>query len=171
MANDMREKAKEVGKQVQEKAGQVGEQVRAQGTELANQAQGKVKSTLETQKQKGVGELSGLAEAVRQTSQNLREQHKESVAQYAERAAGQMDRMVQYFDSRDVGELLNEAEMFARRHPEAFLGGAFMLGLAAGRFLKSSRDRRMDESLSDGRQESLRRQETRATATPAAPTM
>lgn len=171
MANDMREKAKEIGKQVQEKASEVGEQVRAQGSELANQAQGKVKSTLETQKQKGVGELSGLAEAVRQTSQNLREQHKESVAHYAERAAEQMDRMVQYFDSRDVGELLNETEMFARRHPEAFLGGAFMLGLVAGRFLKSSRDRRIDESSSYGRQESYWREEPTATRTPAAPTM
>lgn len=171
MAHDMRENAKEIGKQVQEKASEVGEQIRAQGTELANQAQGKVKSTLETQKQKGVGELSGLAEAVRQTSQNLREQHKESAAQYAERAAEQMDRMVQYFDSRDVGELLNETEMFARRHPEAFLGGAFMLGLVAGRFLKSSRDRRIGESSSYERQESFRREEPMAIARPAAPTM
>lgn len=165
MPNDMREKAKEI------KASEVGEQVRAQSSELANQAQGKVKSTLESQKQKGVGELSGLAEAVRQTSHTLREQQKESVAQYAERAAEQMDRMAQYFESRDVGELLNEAEMFARRHPEAFLGGAFMMGLVAGRFLKSSRNRRMSDSSSYGRQGSFRREEPVATATPAAPTM
>lgn len=171
MANDMREKAKELGKQVQEKASEVGEQVRAQSSQLANQAQGKVKRTLESQKQKGVGELSGLAEAVRQTSHTLREQQKESVAQYAERAAEQMDRMAQYFESRDVGELLNEAEMFARRHPEAFLGGAFMMGLVAGRFLKSSRNRRMSDSSSYGRQGSFRREEPVATATPAAPTM
>lgn len=161
----MREKAKEI------KASEVGEQVRAQSSELANQAQGKVKRTLESQKQKGVGELSGLAEAVRQTSHTLREQQKESVAQYAERAAEQMDRMAQYFESRDVGELLNEAEMFARRHPEAFLGGAFMMGLVAGRFLKSSRNRRMSDSSSYGRQGSFRREEPVATATPAAPTM
>ncbi len=171
MANDMREKAKEVGKHVQEKATQVGEQIRTQGTELANQAQGKVKSTLETQKQKRVGELSGLAEAVRQTSRSLREQEKEGIAQYTERAAEHMDRLVQYFDSRDVGELLNEAEIFARRHPEAFLGGAFMLGLFAGRFLKSSSDRRIDESSFYGRQESFRREEPRVPATPATPTM
>ncbi|MCB0275551.1 MAG: hypothetical protein KDI06_12100, partial [Calditrichaeota bacterium] len=102
MANDIREKAKEIGKQVQKKANEVGERVRTQSTELANQAQDKVKSTLESRKQKGVGELSGLAEAVRQTSHTLRKQQKESVAQYVERAAEQMDRMAQYFDSRDV---------------------------------------------------------------------
>lgn len=171
MANDMKEKAKEVGKQVQEKAGHFGEQVREQTSLLANQAQGKVKSTLESQKQKGVGELSGLAEAVRQTGHTLREQQKEGVAHYAERAAEHMDRMAQYFESRDVGELLNEAEMFARRHPEAFLGGAFMMGLVAGRFLKSSRDRRIGGSSSYGRQESFRREETMATTRSAAPPM
>ena len=144
--SDMKEKAKEVGKQVQEKAGQIGEQVRDQTSEFAGQAQKKMKTTLNEQKEKRMGELTGLAEAVRQTGQHLRNQEKDGIAQYAERAAEQIDRVVQYVDSRDVSELLTEVEMFARRHPEAFLGGAFMLGLVAGRFLKSSRERRKSES-------------------------
>jgi hypothetical protein len=148
-ASDMKEKAKEGGKQVQEKAGQMGEQIKDQTSQLAGQAQNKVKKTLEEQKGKGIGELSGLAEAVRQTGQTLRDQEKDGIAHYAERAADQIERVVQYVDSRDVTELLNEAEMFARRHPEAFLGGAFMMGLVAGRFLKSSRDHRMTNSRSD----------------------
>jgi hypothetical protein len=148
-ASDMKEKAKEVGKQVQEKAGQMGEQIKDQTSQLAGQAQNKVKKTLEEQKGKGIGELSGLAEAVRQTGQTLRDQEKDGIAHYAERAADQIERVVQYVDSRDVTELLNEAEMFARRHPEAFLGGAFMMGLVAGRFLKSSRDHRMTNSRAD----------------------
>lgn len=148
-ASDMQEKAKEVGKQVQEKAGQMGEQIKDQTTQLAGQAQTKVKKTLEEQKGKGIGELSGLAEAVRQTGQTLRDQDKDGIAHYAERAAEQIDRVVQFVDSRDVSELLNETEMFARRHPEAFLGGAFMLGLVAGRFLKSSRDHRVTDSAAD----------------------
>lgn len=147
--SDMQEKAKEVGKQVQEKAGQMGKQIKDQTSQLAGQAQTKVKKNLEEQKGKGIGELSGLAEAVRQTGQTLRDQEQDGIAHYAERAADQIDRVVQYVDSRDVSELLNEAEMFARRHPEAFLGGAFMLGLVAGRFLKSSRDHRMTDSRSD----------------------
>jgi ElaB/YqjD/DUF883 family membrane-anchored ribosome-binding protein len=170
MASDMKEKVQEVGKQVQEKAGQAGEQIREKATHVAKQAQGQVKSTLESQKQKGVGELSGLAEAVRHTSQNLREQHKDGIAQYAERAAEQMDRVVEFFDSRDVSDLLNEAEMFARRHPEAFIGGAFMLGLVAGRFLKSSGEARMDSS-SYGRQGSMYREESMGTSSPSTSNM
>lgn len=155
--SDMKEKAKEAGKQVQEKAGQmgeqfrekagqIGEQVRDQTSQLAGQAQRTMKTTLDEQKGKRLGELTGLAEAVRETGQHLREQHNDSIATYAERAADQIERVVQYVDSRDVSELLSEAEMFARRHPEAFLGGAFMLGLVAGRFLKSSRTHRTSET-------------------------
>jgi ElaB/YqjD/DUF883 family membrane-anchored ribosome-binding protein len=144
--SDMKEKAKEVGKQVQEKGGQLGEQVREHTSQIAGQAQEKMKTTLEEQKGKRLGELSGLADAVRQTGRNLRNQQKAGIAQYAERAADQIDQVVQYAESRDVGELLNDAERFARRHPEAFLGGAFILGLVAGRFLKSSQDRRASEA-------------------------
>ena len=144
--NDMKEKTKEVSRQVEEKAGQMGEQVREQTSKLVDQAQEKMKTTLEGQKEKRLGELSGIADAVRQTGQTLRDQQKEGIAEYAERAAEQIERLVQYFDSRDVNKLLDEATMFARRHPEAFLGGAFMVGLVAGRFLKSSRNRRISES-------------------------
>jgi ElaB/YqjD/DUF883 family membrane-anchored ribosome-binding protein len=142
---DMREKAKEIGKQTKDKAGQVADQAREQASALAGQAQEKVRQTLDEQKERGVGELSSLAQAVRQTSQQLRNQDKPGMAQYVDRAAEQMDRMIDYVDSRNVSELLEEAELFARRHPEGFLGGAFVLGLVAGRFIKSSKERRMNE--------------------------
>lgn len=142
-ASELNEKGKDLKNQMQEKAGQVGEQIKEQTSHLTAQVLTKAKSTLEEQKEKGTGELSGLSHAVRQTSQHLRNQQREGIAHYAERAADQIDRVVQYVDSRDVTELLNETERFARRHPEVFLGGAFMLGLVAGRFLKSSREGQM----------------------------
>lgn len=145
---DLKEKAREMGKQTQEKAGQMAGQAREQATVLAGQAQEKMKRTLDEQKERGVGELSSLAQAVRQTGQQLREQRKETIANYVDRTAEQMDKIIHYVDSRDVGELMTEAETFARRHPEAFLGGAFVLGIIAGRFIKSSRNRRMAEPLS-----------------------
>lgn len=39
---------------------------------------------------------------------------------------------------RDANELIGEAENLARSRPAVFLGGAFVLGVAAARFLKSS---------------------------------
>jgi len=161
---DLKEKAKEFGKQTQEKAGQAADQAREQATALAGQAQEKVKQTLNEQKSKGVGELSSLTQAVRQTSRQLREQKHEGMAQYIDRTAEQMDKVIHYIDSRNVSELMEEAETFARRHPEAFLGGAFALGIVAGRFIKSSKPPRETGPVS-------RWEEPVATAAPARPSV
>ena len=133
----IKEKAKEVGKLVQEKAEEIGDQVREQTSYFTGQAHEKMKSSLEEQKGKRVKDLSGVAEAVRQTSHHLREHQHDGIAEYAERAAEQVERIVDYVEARDIGELVIEAERFARRYPEVFWGGAFILGLIAGRFLKS----------------------------------
>jgi hypothetical protein len=147
-ADDMKNNVKEIGKQTQEKVGQVAEQAREQATEFFGYAQEKVVGSLNEQKERGVDELSSLVQAVRQTGQQLRNQQNEGMAHYIDQAAEKMDRMVHYVDSRNVSELIEEAESFSRRHPEAFLGGAFLLGIMAGRFMKSSRAPRMSDPLS-----------------------
>jgi hypothetical protein len=50
-----------------------------------------------------------------------------------------VERVANYLRERDFHQLVNDAEDFARRSPAVFLGSAFVLGLAASRFLKSSR--------------------------------
>ncbi|SDY71023.1 hypothetical protein [Citreimonas salinaria] len=42
------------------------------------------------------------------------------------------------FSRKDLGELVSDANHFARRNPIAFLGGAALLGFAAARFAKAS---------------------------------
>jgi hypothetical protein len=65
------------------------------------------------------------------------------VAQYAAEighaASGQMERAATYLQGRDMHQLVKDAEEFARRSPGIFLGTTFLLGLAASRFLRSSR--------------------------------
>jgi hypothetical protein len=60
------------------------------------------------------------------------------VGQYAERAAGQTDRLSEYLHDKEASQLIGDVEDFARSRPSVFLGGAFVLGIAAARFLKSS---------------------------------
>lgn len=45
------------------------------------------------------------------------------------------------FNRKDLGELVSDANHFARRNPLAFLGGAALLGFAAARFAKASSHR------------------------------
>ena len=57
---------------------------------------------------------------------------------YVDQAADQVERLSEYVRERDVVQIAGDVEKFARREPALFLGGAFVLGLCAARFLKSS---------------------------------
>ena len=49
--------------------------------------------------------------------------------------------------NRDVGELVNEVQRFARRQPALFVGSAFAIGVIGARFLKSSSDNQRHRAL------------------------
>ncbi|HEY6556163.1 MAG TPA: hypothetical protein VI072_02780, partial [Polyangiaceae bacterium] len=53
-----------------------------------------------------------------------------------------------YVSETDPRDVLQDVQDFARQRPAWFFGGAFLLGLAAGRFLKASGDRALE--LDDG---------------------
>jgi hypothetical protein len=93
---------------------------------------------LSSQKDRATTGLGTVASAVRQTTEHLRAEQHDTVAQYVERAADQIDRFSQRLKEKDVSELLNDAQQLARRQPALFVGGAFALGLIGARFLKSS---------------------------------
>lgn len=121
--------------------------------DLFSQAQEKIKRKVEEQKTRGIKELSGMVEAIRHAGHHLRGRQKDAIAHYTDRAADNIDRAIQYVELRDVSDLLKEAQSLARRHPEAFWGGAFLLGLVAARFLKSSNEPERRESVSARKKE------------------
>jgi hypothetical protein len=83
-------------------------------------------------------------QAVRHSSERLRENQQETVAEYVEKAAAQLERFSENLREKDVSELLQDAQRLARRQPALFIGGSFAVGLLAARFLKSSRERTGD---------------------------
>jgi hypothetical protein len=103
---------------------------------------GKVKeqatAQLSSQKDRATDGLGSVAQAVRQTTQHLRDNQNDTVARYAEQAAEQIERFSERLRNKDVGELMNDAQQLARRQPALFVGGAFAIGLLGARFLKSS---------------------------------
>jgi len=111
--------------------------------EAAGQAAKGVKEHAATaiadQKKQAVGSLGSVAEALRQTSETLREREPGMVPDYVEKAADQVDRLSDYLRSSSAQDMVRGVEGFARREPALFLGGAFTLGLLAGRLMKSSR--------------------------------
>jgi len=85
-----------------------------------------------------------LGSALRSSSESLKDKD-QLVARYTERASDGFERAAKYVSSADLRDIVRDAEEFARRRPAVFFGGAFLIGLAAGRFLKSSaRERESD---------------------------
>jgi len=98
-------------------------------------------SQLSSQKTKATDGIGTVAQAVRQTTQHLREHQHETIARYVDEAANQLERVSNQLRDKDVGELMQDAQRFARRQPAVFIGSAFAIGLLGARFLKISRDR------------------------------
>jgi ElaB/YqjD/DUF883 family membrane-anchored ribosome-binding protein len=105
-------------------------------------------SQLGTQKNKATDSIGTVAQAVKQASQQLRTQQHDTIANYIDQAASQLEQFSARLREKDVGELVRDAQQFARRNPAVFIGSAFAIGLLGARFLKSSRDRQYG---SDGR--------------------
>jgi len=124
--------------QVKETVGQVADQAQQAAGQVVDQARQQVSSRLADQKDRAAEGLTGVAHALRQTSQQLRQQDQQAVTGYIESAASQVERISNYIKSNDLSGLIDDVEHFARRQPALFLGGTFVLGLLGARFLKSS---------------------------------
>ena len=127
-----------VTEQVRQGAPSAAHQAQETAGGLAVQAQQQTSSMLQTQKSNATETLGAVSQALRQTAQSLEQQNQAPIGQYANTAADQIDRVSGYLESKSIEDLVGEAEMFARRSPAVFLGGAFALGLFAARFLKRS---------------------------------
>ena len=104
---------------------------------------------LTTQKTRATEALGSVAAALRQSSQPLRDNNQAMLADYAGRAADQLEQFSARFRDRDLTELMDDMNRFARRQPALFVGAAFAAGVLAARFLKSSPEgrRRPGEAL------------------------
>jgi len=127
--------------QMQQKASAAADKAQEQAGQLKDQMVEQVTNRLDDRKSAATGSLGTVADTFRQTSQQLRDQNQDVVADYADRAAEQIEHFTSYLRGRDVRQLVRDVEDFSRREPALFLGGAFALGLFAARFLKSSTPR------------------------------
>jgi len=108
---------------------------------LTDQLRNQATSQLSSRKDRAIEGLSSLAEAARHVGQQLREKDQTGVASYVETAADQIERISHSVGNKDLTEIVDDVERFARRQPAVFLGVGFGLGLLGARFLKSSRPR------------------------------
>jgi hypothetical protein len=131
--------------QIKDTAGQIKDEAQQRVGAVAAQAQDQLKSRIATQKDSAAESLSGVAEALRQTGNQLRASDQTGAIGLLDEAASQVERLSGYLQHNDLNRLVRDAESFARRQPALFLGGAFLIGLVGARFLKSSRPAEYDD--------------------------
>ncbi|MFN2501405.1 MAG: hypothetical protein ABR530_05280 [Pyrinomonadaceae bacterium] len=117
------------------------------GSKVAESAIGTVKekaNSLVTEQKSSIAVgLTSIAEELRRTGQSLRSQAADNQlvglgANYGEALAGQVEGISRYLGEKDIRTMASDLENYARRNPALFIGGAFLLGFAATRFVKSS---------------------------------
>jgi hypothetical protein len=140
----MSELADDAKSQAASLAHDAAQQVKTQAGKLADgaktavsDAEDKLRSTAEEKKNAGADFVSDLAGAVRRAAGAFDEQIPQA-GDYIRQAAEQIDGASDALRSRNVNQLVEGVQDFARRQPTAFLGITVLAGFAAVRFLKSS---------------------------------
>jgi ElaB/YqjD/DUF883 family membrane-anchored ribosome-binding protein len=116
-------------------------EARRKSHERARQAKAKAGEAFDENKQRAVGQLGSVSNALRSTASRLHEEEQHQIEDLLDRAADGLDRARTLLQTKDLNELIGDTEKVARRHPGAFIGGAVALGFVAARFLKSSQQR------------------------------
>jgi len=120
------------------------QQAKQTTNEVVSQVQQQASSQVNRQKETAASELSTVVNAVRRFGETLNNEGQGPIArfaaQYGDKAANSLDRVAQYLREQDPKQLLNDVQNFGRRQPALLIGGAFLLGFAGARIIKSSMD-------------------------------
>jgi hypothetical protein len=127
--------------QVQEKA-QVAQEKMQQGAETARS---RMREQVDQRSTQAGGQVRSTAQALRSTSERLREEGQDGPARAAERAAEQAEKVGGYLERSDADRMLHDVEDFGRRQPLVLAAIGLAAGFAASRFLKASSRSRYEQ--------------------------
>ena len=133
------------------------QQAKQAGGEIVGQVQQQANTQIERGKETAANELTQVVNAVRQLGQTLSTGEANGpiarfAAQYSDKAANSLEQLTNYIREQDPKRLLNDVQNFGRRQPVLLLGGAFLLGFAGARLIKSSMEAASEHSMNRGYQ-------------------
>lgn len=137
--------------QVKEQAKNLAAEAKHEVSGMAGQAREHVQHLVGERKDRAADQIGSFAGSLRDAARKLEDGDGGATAlgRYATTAADQVDRLSQYMRDRDLNAFVRDAETFARRHPDVFLGGTFIAGLILARFFKASERRHQDDLAED----------------------
>ncbi len=127
----------EAASRVAERIEQTAEQAASSAVERVRQARDRTQSGLEQQRAEAAERIRRLGDALRSGSESLGAEDR-TAQQLFDAVLTRVERVAQYVDGASMGGLAEDLHGLARRRPGVFFAGAFLAGLALGRFAKSS---------------------------------
>lgn len=140
-----RQEAANVGQSVRDAGGhvahgateqtrQVVSETRRQARDLLGEVREQAREQASAQQHKAAQGLRTLADEMREMAANGGQSG--TATEFTQQASERIGRVAQWIEQREPGDLLGEVREFARRRPSAFLFGAAVAGVMAGRFTK-----------------------------------
>ena len=105
---------------------------------LLSSVKDKAATQLNTQKLRATNQLDNFTASLRDSTQQLRNEHHDAVAALLDRGISELERLTTTLRERDINEFIADLERFGRRQPLLFLGSGFAAGLLLARFAKAS---------------------------------
>jgi gas vesicle protein len=141
-AQTAKDAAQQIATETQEQVQEVVSQTTEQVAQTVGQVREQATSAFVDQRDRVVETISGLAEALRETSRNLSDRSDQpgvgAVSPFIEEAAERLTQSADFLKQKDIGGLVSEAQQLARRQPAVFLGAMFAVGIAGARLLKGA---------------------------------
>lgn len=121
-----------------DRIGELNRTVRDEAHTFTSGARQQAASRVEQRKQKVTGAIHDFADAVRRAGDELNQRDQTMAARLVSRTAEGLEDVSRTLADKRPSEMVDGLRDFGRRNPTAFLAGSLLLGVALGRFLRSS---------------------------------
>jgi hypothetical protein len=128
----------QAGSSTKDQIRQTRDKVVDQARSTMQSARERAGSGLAEGRRQAADQLGGIGTAFHRTGEQLRGEDQARFADLADSVGRRLDRAADYLRESDGRTITRDLEGLARRQPAVVFAGAFALGLAAARFLKSS---------------------------------
>ena len=153
-ARNVGQTAAQAGSQVAstaaDQAKTVAHETKRQAQDLLNQGRSQVRQQAVSQQQKAAQGLSSVAQELRGLANGSSQGAPGPARDLLEQASDKVDDFATWLQNREPADLLEEVRSFARRKPGAFLLGAALAGVLAGRLTSGVKAAHTDSGSSTG---------------------
>ena len=150
--SSVKQKAKQQAGQAKQKLGEMSQTVRQEAKNFASTARTRagerVSGEVEGRKQMVTSTLGDFAEAIRRAGDELGQRDQSMAAGLIRQAADGLESVSRNLADKSPEDMLHAVRDYGRRNPAVFIGGAIVVGLLLGRFVRSTSGEQFGETRS-----------------------